>query len=349
MEPERQKQKVVNDYFHERVETERLGHQPPDLEKGEIRRVLKMGFHQKFPRCKFRDRRKARKLDAALGFTLGQQKANLGVHTKAGHVCADCRCSSVAGADTRGWWYWPKDNPKGLSEVGHYGVGPCYKHGPHSVEYWNGATLKKYRETVVTEMEAMQQVGSAPDASGAYVVRMQDDAAHGEIRNDIRTSLEMTKKMVTEIIEKLGNMDEGEAQKADFIEELHRLYDVRHDFEPDDFDEAVWDHAQTKTPLTESAKGRAMPMTSNTAYKLQLAFVKEVANIAKSDFDVSKGDYAHKDTINSMIWKFMKVIEMIYKPKGDEDDWLKLGTEVKDILMSMDAADGSSLMGKGPL
>jgi len=349
MTPQRKKAKLVNDYYYDEIDVEPLGHAPAKREKDEIRRVLKMGTHQKFPHCRNRDMKKARKLDLALGITIEQQKMNLGVHTKARHVCADCRCSNVAGLHTRGWWHWPESNPKGLPEVGHYGVGPCYHHGPHNMESFNGNSLKQYRETVVTEMEAMQQTGSAPDTTGAYVVRMQEDAKNGEIRNDIRTSLEMTKGMVTEIIAKLGDVDDGEERKSQFVKDLHEIYETRGEQDPDDFNEAVWNHVQTKTPLTESAKGSAMPMTSNTAYKLQLSFIKEVANIAKSDFDVSKGDYAHKDTVNSMIVKFMMAVNMVYKAKGDPDDWKRLGCEITDILRAMDAADGSPLMGGGPL
>ena len=349
MTPERKAAKVVKDTYYNVVETEPLGGPPPKREKDEIRRALKMGTYQKFPRCNKRDMKKARKLDFELGVTLEQQKANLGVHTKYRHVCAECRCDNVAGYNTRGWWYWPETNDKKLKEVGHYGVGPCFNHGPHHVESINGNSLKVYRETILRDIEAMQQMGAAPDTTGAYMIRLKDAASYGEIRNDIRTSLEMTKQMVTDIIKKLGDVDKGEEQREDFLDELDRLYEVRHEMEPDDFREFVWGHVQTKTPLTESAKGKAMPMTSNTAYKLQLSFVKEIANIAKSDFDVSKGDYAHKDTINNMLVKFMMAVDMIYKAKGDESDWKKLGVELSEILRSMDAADGSPLMKGGPL
>ena len=349
MTPKRKKAKIVNDYYYDVINVCSLGHAPTKREKDEIRRKLKMGPHQQFPHCRNRDMKKARKLDLALGITIEQQKMNLGVHTKARHVCADCRCDNVAGLHTRGWWYWPESNPKGLPEVGHYGVGPCYHHGPHNMESWNGQTLKQYREMVVREMEAMQQTGSAPDTSGAYVVRIQDDAKNSEIRNDIRTSLERVKSMVNDITAKLGDVDDGAERKSQFVQDLNELYETRGEQDPDDFNELVWNHVQTKTPLTESAKGSAMPMTSNTAYKLQLSFIKEVANIAKSDFDVSKGDYAHKDVINSLIWKFMKGVEMIYRAKGDDDDWQKMGATTRDILTGMDSADGSPLMGGGPL
>ena len=349
MTPERKAAKVVKDTYYNVVETERLGGAPPKREKDEIRRVLKMGAWQKFPRCRHRDTKKARKLDLELGITRDQQKANLGVHTKSRHVCAECRCDNVAGYNTRGWWYWPEDNPKGLQEVGHYGVGPCFNHGPHHVESINGNSLKVYRETILRDIEAMQQMGAAPDTTGAYMIRLKDAASYGEIRNDIRTSLEMTKQMVTEIIQKLGDVDKGEEQREDFLDELDRMYENRHEMDPDDFREAVWDHVQTKTPLTESAKGKAMPMTSNTAYKLQLSFVKEIANIAKSDFDVSKGDYAHKDTINSMLIKMMMAAEMRLKPTSTEENWKLYGCDVSDILRLMDAADGSPLMKEGPL
>lgn len=343
MKTERKAAKVVEDVFGDVIAQERLGHYPNKRERRAIRRVLKMTKDAPWPHCKHRERRKARALDRALGITLEQEKANLGVHTKSGHVCAECRCTNVAGKDSRGSWYWEEDNKHGYGEVGHYGVGPCWNHGPHNIEAWNGCSLDAYRETIISDIETMQQVGAAQDSVGAYMVRAEQSVSHTTLRNDIRSSLETTKATVNELVEKLNSVGSGDEKKADFLEDLHTLYATR-DGDDDDFDDLVWRHIQSKCPLTErGAKGTSMPMTDHTAYRLKLDFLKSIATIAKGDFDVSKGDYAHSDVINNMIFKFMKAVEMIYKPKGDIGDWDKLRMELKGILMSMNAADGAPL------
>ncbi len=338
MKRERRDVKKIYDVFNGLVEVDRLEYAPDNREKAEIKRILKMGFHQPFPRCNNKDTKTARILDLELGFTREQQAANLGVHTKKGHVCADCRCKRVAGIHTRGWWYWPEDNKSGLREVGHYGVGKCYKHGPHNVEAWNGNSLAVYRESIIREIEAMQQMGSSADTCGGYMVRFDNTVKGAEIRNDIRATLE-TMKVEAEAF--AASLERDQLGQREFIDGLTELYDGE---KGEKFEELVWDYVQKKTPLTESGgRGKAMPMTDDTKFKWKLNWLNGIAKVAKSDFDVSKGDFAHADEITIMMKRFMTAVEMIFKPKGTQEDWDKLGVEIKGILCSMRSAEGSIL------
>ena len=95
--------------------------------------------------------------------------------------------------------------------------------------------------------------------------------------------------------------------------------------------------------FTETVSGQLVQASDVTIHKLKLQTLKAIASIAKTDFDVSKGEYAHRDMITVMIRKFLIVVDMIYKPKGTSEDWAKLGCAMKDILTSMSSADGGTL------
>jgi len=194
---------------------------------------------------------------------------------------------------------------------------------------------------IVKEIEAMQEIGSSPDTCGGYMVRMEESSGRAAIRNDIRAALETTKSTVNELVSKLTLTSEVDQGK--FISGLHDLYSGERGT---DFDDVVWAYIQGQTPLTETSHGRQVPASGVTAYKLKLEFLKAISQIARGDFDVSKGDYAHTDEVSVCIRKFMKAVELIYKPKGDEGDWDKLGVELKGILCSMRSAEGTALFGQ---
>jgi len=306
----RRDEKPVYDLNQDLVANEPLNRGVTERERDTIRKYLGMNRRMSMPKCRYRVFKKAVKLDLALGFTRDQMKANLGLHTRKLHVCSECRCQYTAGLGTRGWWYWPKDNIDGLLEVGHYGVGPCWNHGPHNRESFNGIGLKNYREMILKEMEIARNVGVSPQAGGQFVIEVTEDADSALVRNEMREALSKT-----------GGIMDG------LLSELSLL-----------------SHAGVE-PLNE--QGKANPKfdlkdtlaIANTSIKIQ----KQMADIAKMEFDTSKGDYCHRDTLTVMIKRFMVAVENKYRPLGSQDDWDEFSVMMKAVIAGMQAASGRSL------
>lgn len=293
MKRERKLEKEVKDAFGNTICVEPNLHSVTWQEKTAVKRLLKMPYGGAFPKCKFRNWYAAAKLDKELGFTKQQIDDNQGFHTKNDHVCSECRCKHVAGHRTKGWWYWSEDNPDGLGEIGHYGVGPCYKHGPYGRHRgFAGVGLARYNSMIMKEIEAMQQHGQAPEPIKNFLVQVVDGGRDAEMRNDLRDALESVKAHGEKMVQGLES-PEG---------------------------------------LTEKCGKGVIQMTDATAYDLKLKYLKACADIAKTEFDASQNEYAHKDEIRLMVNRFLSLVEAVYRPKGDNDDWEEFSNGLKDCL-----------------
>lgn len=303
--------KPVYDTQHDLVANEPLPRATTERERDTIRRYLGMNHRMSMPKCRYRIWKKAVKLDKAAGFSQEQITANLGFHTKSRHVCSECRCTHTAGQGTRGWWYWTKDNIDGLLEVGHYGVGPCWNHGPHNRESFNGPRLTAYREMILKEMNIVQTVGVSPDgAGGQFIVEVTDDADSALVRNEMREALRKTGGIMDGLLSELallahagGDSVDGDGKKM------------------------------PKFKLSETLK------IADTSLKIQ----KQMADIAKMEFDTSKGDYCHRDVLTMMLKGIMLAVEAKYRPMGSQDDWDEFAVSMKAVIAGMQSASGRSL------
>jgi len=307
MSQERRDAKPVYDKQHDLVENKPLPRGVSEKERDTIRKYLGMNHRMSMPKCRYRIWKKAVKLDKANGFTEEQIGANLGFHTKARHVCSECRCSHTAGQGTRGWWYWTKDNIDGLEEVGHYGVGPCWNHGPHNRESFNGIGLNQYREMILKDMEIVKNVGVSPQVGGQFIIEVTDDADSALVRNEMRTALVTTGGIMSGLLSELQLLaSSGKDEKGNKI---------------------------AKFDLKETLA------ITNTSLKVQ----KQMADIAKMEFDTSKGDYCHRDTLTVMLKGIMLAVENKYRPMGSEDDWKEFAVSMKAVIAGMQSASGRSL------
>ena len=291
--------RVVMDEYGYELGNDRNSRSISKEEGREIRRLLKLNYHAApYARCRHRDMYTAFKLDKKLGYDLAQRKdPNNGFHTKFGHVCVDCRCKLTAGQGTRGWWYWPKDNPDGYGEVGHHGVGPCWKHGPkHQGAGWGGRGLDNYTRNIMREIRTVQQHGMAPDATGAFMIQLKDEGDAAEMVNELRGALQSVKHHGENLVEWLD-------ETKDSIDSI------------EDVDKCV----RLKLKCSE----------------LTLKHLQAIAVIAKSEFDTSQGEYAHKDEVRLLITRFLRHTESIYRPKGTDEDWYEFSQGLKDILLSL--------------
>jgi len=292
MKKERQRQKqVIYDTFGNLVEIGKLPTAPSDKERNGIRRILRLMYETKFPRCKFRAKVRAWALDKGLGFTEDQIKANLGVHTKRDHVCSECRCKNIAGFRSRGWWYWPKDNPRGYGEVGHYGVGPCFEHGPFNRERFSGDSLTGYSSMIEAEIEAMQQHGAAPDASGTWLVSVKDNADAADARNDINACRMAAKRTMEDLVRRL---DSGQV-------------------------------------LTEKMGSGDGPMTDKTIFELKMKAAQIVALLAEKELENDPQNYAHRTEVDQLLTRILMVVESRYRPKGGAEEWNEFVADVRDV------------------
>jgi len=311
MSQERRDAKPVYDNWHDLVENKPLPRGVSERERDTIRKYLGMNHRMSMPRCRYRVWKKAVKLDIALGYTKDEIAANLGFHTKKRHVCSECRCPHTAGQGTRGWWYWPKDNVDGLEEVGHYGVGPCWNHGPHNRESFNGIGLKKYREMILKEMNIVQTAGVAPDGQGGqFIVEITDDADSALVRNEMRESLVSTKGIMDGLLSELQLLAHAGVEPLDEDGNPNPKFDL-------------------KDTLA----------ITNTSLKVQ----RQMADIAKMEFDTSKGDYCHRDTLTMMLKGIMLAVENKYRPMGTQDDWDEFVVSMKSVIVGMQSASGRSL------
>ena len=272
------------------------GRNPTADEKAAIRRRLSMRRGQPWNTCKYRSVKRARELDRELGFTEEEIALNKGVHTKEGHSCALCRCKNIAGAGTRGWWYWPKQNPEGLGEIGHYGVGPCHRHSPYNTP-WIKTSLghPEYIGMIQKEIEAMQTMGAAPDQTGQWLVEVKQDGARAVLRNELRGVVEEVRELADELKEKL----EG------------------------------------GTALTELSGGKEVDMSDKTKYELRLKLLKSISDLTKTELDASQWEMFHSDQVVMFLNTVLQAAEMTFKPKCTDEEWQDFLTDMKAALKQM--------------
>lgn len=147
-----------------------------------IKRILCMGRYAKFLRCPAKNYRTVKAFEA---------KGDLS-HSKAKHVCRECRCTNVAGSRTKGDFY-------GLGEhTGHYGVGFCYKHH-------RGRYAAKAPEFALNQMKALQQYGRCADPDGDYRQVVKYQAEEAEENKNIRDGLKLVQDTIAEFREKCTN------------------------------------------------------------------------------------------------------------------------------------------------
>jgi len=327
--------RIIYDAYNEIVPTEPLppAKQPNKRQEMAIKRALNMLSGAKFPKCKYKDYRKAEALDREAGFTLEQIRAKEGFHTKNKHVCSECRCQHTAGYGTRGNWYWARGYDD-LGEVGHYGIGPCHRHGPHYMIRPTDTSGEKYTARMLKEIEVMQQVGLAPDANGQYMAQVRNAAAVSEIRIDTKTAMramfELADTQVTKLRDHMSNPD----AKEKMISGICDLFGLPPDMlSVDDVDKLM--ELVEQRPLTEMAQGKRVPMCDKTAIEIQQRLIKEVGLAAKQVFEVHEDDYTSNDEVMIMLGRFADEAETRYRAMGGEESWQQFQVNLKDVLKDM--------------
>lgn len=331
------RERKYEDAFGGTIEHEPNPHKPTKEEIKRVRTVLALGaMHpaRTIPRCRFRDHRKALKLDRELGHTPEEIKAKHGgTHTKNGHVCSLCRCSHAAGEKSRGWWYWPPNNAEGLGEVGHLGVGPCFVHSPMG-RLKAGDLIKNYVKTVSMEILAMKEEGLAPDANRGWLVETRERVKESEERLSAKTASAAIFKLADETITRLRKHQQ-DPQGQGFMERLGEMFG----FDPEELGQEEQQELMeifSCCPLTEMASGKHVPMSDKTSIELQEKLIKSMGRQAKDTFDMHEDDFFHKDVVRVAFGRFLSAVEAIYGKKGDGDDWSQLIVEAKEIGRTLD-------------
>lgn len=324
----RTKDRELFDRYGDLIDKER-NRAPTNKERIAIRRILKMGPHAKFPKCRNRDYHKAESLDRKNGLSLEDIRAGKGFHTKEGHVCSECRCSHTAGSGTKGNWYW-QAGWNGFGEVGHFGVGPCFFHSPYYSLRMGGAQLDRYRENIMSEIEAVQQHGMAPDGSGGYLPQMREAARVAQIRTDTRTALYALNELANETITKLMEYEKSKSTKEDAIKEICEVFGLSPQMIGQDEKEQLWEIIN-KRPMTEMARGSRVPMCDKTIIELKRALLNDVGKMAQAVFNVHEDDYTHNDEVTRLLTRFYEEAEATFRSRVGEEDWCRFMSALRDI------------------
>jgi hypothetical protein len=330
-------ERSYEDPFGSTIKHEKNPRSVTDQEQTRIRLLLCTGSDKRMARCRFRDHRKAYKLDKELGHTVEEIRANKGgTHTKNGHVCAECRCHHIAGYGTRGWWFWSPNNADGLGEVGHYGVGPCFIHSPLGRQL-AGDLIKHYVKRVSEEIQAMKEEGLAPDGNGGYLVELKERVKESEERLSAKTASAAIFRLADETITRL-RAHQQDPQGQGFFKNIGDMFgfDATDDnqFGPDERQELL--ELFSCCPLTEMASGKHVPMSDKTSIDLQEKLIKSMGRQAKDTFDMHEDEYMHRDQIRVAFGRMLSEVESIYGKKGDQADWDRLILEMKEIGRTLD-------------
>jgi len=250
-----------------------------------IRRILRLGKYEKFPKCKHKNHAKVKELDTALGFSKEEIRLGKGFHSRKNHIaCEECLCGQVAGAGTRGWWYWPIDNDAGLGEVGHYGVGPCFFHGPFNKIKYGGIAMKGYTRMIDTEIKALQQKSLSPLGVENQLIDISKEAELTRATNHIREMVLRAQADADQIVKKL---ESGEG-------------------------------------YTELYRGEPVPASDDTVFKMKLRYIEAIAKISKMDFDVGRENFASKGEVNMLFQNILMELEMNVRPFISAEQWVEL-------------------------
>jgi hypothetical protein len=256
--------------------------------------------------------------------------AGNGLHTKDLHICQECRCHHIAGFGSRGWWYWPPDNSRRLPEVGHYGIGPCYKHANRVIDRIDRLEDFEYADMIEKEIVAMQDKGIAPNRTVPYLEKLDELSAQAQVRQDTRTALFAIKRLAQETLDQLRRYRGTTNAQDIFFHALADIFGVPPEMLTSEDKDRLMQAAMAR-PLTELSQGRLIPMSDKTSITLEKDLIKEIGNQAKTVFQVREDDYILKDEVVVLIRRFLSAVENIYGPKGTEDDWLRLKVEMQSI------------------
>jgi hypothetical protein len=327
---ERTKDRVYYDAYENVVGHEPLMSVPSKELKTRIKRALGMGDRMPFPRCSGRDYVVAERLDRhELGHSLADIRAGKGFHTVQRHVCSRCRCTCTAGEGTRGWWYWPPDS--GLPEVGHYGVGPCFLHGPSYSTRMGGMQVKQYQNRILLEIQAMEQKGLAPTGTGGYLVDLERETALAEKRQSTRTVLSATYKIANETITQLRATRGNKDTEEEYLANVCGMFGLSVTDLDDDDREKLLEYAMQR-PLTEYVNRRLRPMSDATSIEIERKLLKEVGIAAKLAFDTHEEQFMHKDDVTIIVGRFMQAAERCFRARAGESNWDKFTGDLRDIL-----------------
>jgi hypothetical protein len=163
---------------------------------------------------------------------------------------------------------------------------------------------------ILKEMEIARQVGVSPQVGGQFVIEVTEDADSALVRNEMREALSKTGGIMDGLLSELSLLSHAGVEPLDEQGKPNPKFDL-------------------KDTLA----------IANTSIKIQ----KQMADIAKMEFDTSKGDYCHRDTLTVMIKRFMVAVENKYRPLGSQDDWDEFAVMMKAVIAGMQAASGRSL------
>jgi len=302
---------------------------PTKIEKTIIRKLLNMQYNEKFPRCPSRSYHKAENLDRADGFTLEQIRAGEGFHTKEKHKCQLCRCKNVAGAGTRGYWFWTRENEEGYKDVGHYGVGCCYEHSPLYSTRMGGVQVDQYRRDINERILAMKEEGNAPERSGGDLILLRDAVKTADIRDNTKAGLAGLMKLADEVLSQLNQHTRDKKSVEGMLGEICEVFGM-----PENMlslaDRARLVEIYYRKPLTELSRGVPISMSDKTSIELKMKLLKEVVQSAKSVFEVHEDEYTHNDDVVRVLERFYSTAEAYYRNFGEET-WCKFLAALKDV------------------
>ena len=173
---------------------------PTSVQKDRIRTILRMGRREPFHRCKGKDARMLKKLEAQGDFTH---------HDKKHKACPECQCRNKAGEGTRGDFY-------GLGwGTGTLGVGYC-RFCIQSNHIGMGHALAVARH----EVKCMQQYGEAKDDGEYGLIVASEEAALATQRTKVRKSLTVLEQLLDRAVEQSERGKKANARMVRDLEEI---------------------------------------------------------------------------------------------------------------------------------
>ena len=303
--------------------------------RDKIKQSLSMMGTMPFVRCRHRDYRRAKALDLKEGITLEAIIAKRGHHTVDGHCCSLCRCTRVAGSGSRGHWYWPKGF-EGRPEVGHYGVGPCFKHGPYYKQNMGGHMVDIYRDRIMGEIKAMQQIGASQDSAGSYMVSLKRNMEEAESRVDMKAALFGITELANETMRKIKDFETNPVTQEEMIAKICGVFGLPDDMLSDEEVKELMDIIYAR-PLTEMSRGVPVSMCDKTLITLKRDLIKDVLDGAKKVYDAHEDEHITKDDATMMIGRFYGEAEAQFRAQAGEEVWSAFISNLKSIGRTLNA------------
>jgi hypothetical protein len=193
-----------------------------------------------------------------------------------------------------------------------------------------GTQLDQYRRNILNEIEAMQNVGAAPDGHGGYLVDMRQQAEMAKQRQSTRTVLHALYKLADETVTALRKHRETPKAEQKFIKEICSIFGLPEDM-LEDKDRSRLLELSMRRPMTEWIYGNLRAMSDKTSIELERGLLKDVGQAAKLAFDTHEDQYMHEDQVLLLLERLYSEADMHLRASASEEDWAKFMGGAKDI------------------